>query len=68
MELTQVQQNRVAIDQNASIIETEAQRPRQSQRPQPSIGTTGWGVGPAIEERVRRTAKLAKESPNSNHT
>lgn len=22
--------------------------------------TTGWGVGPAIEERVRRTAKLAK--------
>jgi adenylosuccinate synthase len=27
------------------------------------LGTTGWGVGPAIEERVRRTAKLAKDVP-----
>jgi adenylosuccinate synthase len=27
------------------------------------LGTTGWGVGPAIEERVRRTAKLAKDIP-----
>ncbi|MBC7131369.1 adenylosuccinate synthetase, partial [Candidatus Bathyarchaeota archaeon] len=27
------------------------------------IGTTGWGVGPAIEERVRRTAKLARDIP-----
>jgi adenylosuccinate synthase len=25
------------------------------------LGTTGWGVGPALEERVRRTAKLAKD-------
>jgi len=27
------------------------------------LGTTGWGVGPALEERVRRTAKLAKDIP-----
>jgi adenylosuccinate synthase len=27
------------------------------------VGTTGRGVGPAIEERVRRTAKLAKDIP-----
>jgi adenylosuccinate synthase len=29
-----------------------------------SLGTTGWGVGPALEERVRRTAKLAKNVPD----
>jgi adenylosuccinate synthase len=27
------------------------------------VGTTGRGVGPAIEERVRRTAKLARDVP-----
>jgi adenylosuccinate synthase len=27
------------------------------------LGTTGWGVGPAIEERVSRTAKLARDIP-----
>ena len=30
------------------------------------IGTTGRGVGPALEERVRRTAKLAKDIPELN--
>jgi len=27
------------------------------------LGTTGWGVGPAIEERVRRTSRLARDVP-----
>jgi adenylosuccinate synthase len=51
VELTQVDPKRIGIDLNASIIDAVNK----------GIGTTGRGVGPAIEERVRRTAKLAKD-------
>ncbi len=63
MELTQVTANRVAIDQNASIIEQKHSDQDKASAHNRGIGTTGWGVGPAIEERVRRTAKLAKDLP-----
>ena len=62
VELTQVQ-NRIAIDENASIIEEKHSTQDRASAVNRGIGTTGWGVGPAIEERVRRTAKLAKDLP-----
>ena len=63
VELTQVSSNRIAIDQNASIIEEKHSAQDKASAVNKGIGTTGWGVGPAIEERVRRTAKLAKDLP-----
>jgi adenylosuccinate synthase len=63
MELTQVDPKRVGIDQNASIIEQKHSEQDKASAVNKGIGTTGWGVGPAIEERVRRTAKLAKDMP-----
>jgi adenylosuccinate synthase len=63
MELTQVDPKRVGIDQNASIIEQKHSDQDKASAVNKGIGTTGWGVGPAIEERVRRTAKLAKDIP-----
>jgi adenylosuccinate synthase len=62
VELTKVQ-GRVAIDPNASIIEEKHSAADKASAVNKGIGTTGWGVGPAIEERVRRTAKLAKDLP-----
>ncbi len=62
VELTQVQ-NRIAIDQNASIIEQKHSDQDKASAVNKGIGTTGRGVGPALEERVRRTAKLAKDIP-----
>ena len=61
MELTQVDPKRVGIDQNASIIEQKHSDQDKASAVNKGIGTTGWGVGPALEERVRRTAKLAKD-------
>src|SRR5512147_3024860 len=63
MDLTQVNPKRVGIDQNASIIEQKHSDQDKASAVNKGIGTTGWGVGPAIEERVRRTAKLAKDVP-----
>jgi adenylosuccinate synthase len=63
MEQTQVQKGRIAIDQNASIIEQKHADQDKASAVNKGIGTTGRGVGPALEERVRRTAKLAKEMP-----
>ena len=63
MELTQVDPKRVGIDQNASIIEQKHSDQDKASAINKGIGTTGWGVGPALEERVRRTAKLAKDIP-----
>ncbi len=54
---------RIGIDQNASIIEEKHSEMDKASAVNKGIGTTGWGVGPAIEERVRRTAKLAKDIP-----
>jgi len=61
LELTQVDRCRVGIDQMASIIEEKHSEQDKASAVNKGIGTTGWGVGPAIEERVRRTAKLAKD-------
>ncbi|HMK93846.1 MAG TPA: adenylosuccinate synthetase [Candidatus Limnocylindrales bacterium] len=52
---------RIGVDQNASIIEAKHSSEDKASAVNKGIGTTGWGVGPAIEERVRRTAKLAKD-------
>lgn len=62
VELTKVQ-GRIGIDQNASIIEEKHSIQDKTSAHLKGLGTTGWGVGPALEERVRRTAKLAKEIP-----
>ncbi len=62
MELTQVHK-RIGVDQNASIIEEKHSAQDKASAVNKGIGTTGWGVGPALEERVRRTAKLAKDIP-----
>jgi adenylosuccinate synthase len=55
--------NRIAMDNQASIIEEKHSVQDKSSEHLKGLGTTGWGVGPAIEERVRRTAKVAKEIP-----
>ena len=62
VELTKVK-GRIGIDQQASIIEEKHSAQDKASAVNKGIGTTGWGVGPAIEERVRRTAKLAKDMP-----
>lgn len=62
VELTQVN-DRIGVDQYASIIEEKHSVQDKASAVNKGIGTTGWGVGPAIEERVRRTAKLAKDVP-----
>jgi len=62
VELTNVG-TRVGIDYQASIIEQKHSDQDKASAHNRGIGTTGWGVGPALEERVRRTAKLAKDIP-----
>ena len=54
---------RIGIDQQASIIEEKHSAQDKASAVNKGIGTTGWGVGPALEERARRTAKLAKDIP-----
>jgi len=55
--------NRIGIDHQASIIEEKHSMQDKTRAHLKGIGTTGRGVGPAIEERVGRTAKLAKNIP-----
>jgi adenylosuccinate synthase len=55
--------NRIGVDNQASIIEEKHSAQDKSSTHLKGLGTTGWGVGPAIEERVRRTARLAKDTP-----
>lgn len=55
--------NRVGVDNHASIIEEKHSAQDKTSAHLKGLGTTGWGVGPAIEERVRRTAKLARDIP-----
>lgn len=62
VELTSVK-NRVGVDYQASIIEEKHSAQDKASAHLKGLGTTGRGVGPAIEERVRRTAKLAKDIP-----
>jgi adenylosuccinate synthase len=62
LELTQVG-TRIGVDQYASVIEEKHSAADKASAVNKGIGTTGWGVGPALEERVRRTAKLARDLP-----
>lgn len=55
--------NRVGVDGQASIIEEKHSATDKSSEFLKGLGTTGWGVGPAVEERVRRTAKVARDVP-----
>jgi len=55
--------SRIGVDNQASIIEEKHSTQDKASDQLKSLGTTGWGVGPAVEERVRRTAKLAKDIP-----
>ncbi len=55
--------NRIGVDYQASIIEEKHSTQDKTSAHLKGLGTTGWGVGPALEERVRRTAKLAKDIP-----
>jgi adenylosuccinate synthase len=52
---------RIRVDRNASIIEPRHSEIDQSDGHLKTLGTTGWGVGPALQERAKRTAKLAKD-------
>jgi len=62
VELTKVK-GRIGVDQQASIIEEKHSVQDKTNAHLKGLGTTGWGVGPALEERARRTAKLAKDVP-----
>jgi len=62
VELTKVK-GRIGVDQQASIIEEKHSVQDKTSAHLKGLGTTGWGVGPALEERARRTAKLAKDIP-----
>jgi adenylosuccinate synthase len=63
IELTKVS-SRLGVDSQASIIEEKhSSQDKSSAHLKSVVGTTGRGVGPAIEERVRRSAKLAKDMP-----
>ena len=54
--------NHIGVDSQASIIEEKHSiQDKASAHLKQVVGTTGRGVGPAIEERVRRTAKLARD-------
>ena len=55
--------NRIGVDYQASIIEEKHSAQDKTSAHLKGLGTTGWGVGPALEERVRRTAKIAKDIP-----
>jgi len=62
VELTKVK-DRIGVDQQASIIEEKHSVQDKTSAHLKGLGTTGWGVGPALEERARRTAKLVKDIP-----
>jgi len=55
--------NRLGIDYQCSIIEEKHSQADKSSTHLKGIGTTGWGVGPAQEDRVRRVGKLARDMP-----
>jgi adenylosuccinate synthase len=54
--------SRIGVDQQASIIEPRHSELDKRDSHLRSLGTTGWGVGPAVQERAKRSAKLAKET------
>jgi adenylosuccinate synthase len=54
---------RMWVDRQASIIEPRHSAVDKSNGHLKSLGTTGWGVGPAVQERAKRSARLAKDVP-----
>ncbi len=56
-------EGRLGVDKQASIIEPHHSELDKSDGFFKDLGTTGWGVGPAVQERTKRSAKLAKEMP-----
>jgi adenylosuccinate synthase len=54
---------RIGVDAQCSIIEEKHSAIDKSSSHLKGLGTTGWGVGPAQEERVRRTGKMARDIP-----
>lgn len=54
-------EGRIGIDYQASIIEQHHSSIDRSDSHLKSLGTTGRGVGPAVQERAKRSAKLAKD-------
>ncbi|MEA2089280.1 MAG: adenylosuccinate synthetase [Thermoproteota archaeon] len=55
---------RISVDRKCSIIEEKHSiKDKTAAHLKGVVKTTGWGVGPAIEERVSRTAKLARDVP-----
>lgn len=55
--------DRVGVDRQASIIEPKHSETDKSDGHLKSLGTTGWGVGPAVQERAKRSAKVARDVP-----
>jgi adenylosuccinate synthase len=55
--------DRIGVDSQCSIIEEKHSAMDKSSVHLKGLGTTGWGVGPAQEERVRRTGKMARDVP-----
>ncbi len=53
--------DRIGVDPQASIIEEKHSIQDKTKAHLKGLGTTGWGVGPAIEERVARTAKIVRD-------
>ena len=60
VELTKTH-SRVAIDRNASIIEDKHSAQDKASAHLKGIGTTGWGVGSVIVERVRRNRRHERD-------
>lgn len=59
--------HRIGVDEQASIIEPRHSELDKSDSYLKSLGTTGWGVGPAVQERAKRSAKLAKDTAELKH-
>ena len=57
-------EGRIWVDHQASIIEQHHSAMDRSDGHLINLGTTGRGVGPAIQERARRSAKLARDLPD----
>jgi adenylosuccinate synthase len=56
-------EGRIRVDRQASIIEPRHSEVDKIDGHLKSLGTTGWGVGPAVQERARRSARLARDVP-----
>lgn len=53
---------RIWVDYNSAVIEEKHKiRDREDQHLSKVIGTTGTGCGPAMEDRVKRVAKLCRD-------